>query len=51
MRIDEILFYRKCWCDLRSFLTDASLDKPCEYYYAKDILQVMLSIERKFDNC
>lgn len=49
MRDDELLFYLKCWREMRGFLTEVVRDDTGEYPFAKDVLALMKSIERKYE--
>lgn len=49
MRDDELLFYMKCWREMQHFLAEVVRDNAEEYPFAKDVLGLMRSIERKFE--
>ena len=48
-REDEPMFYMKCWREMQSFLTEVVRDNTGDYPFAKDVLNLMRSIERKFE--
>lgn len=48
-RDDELLFYMECWRELQGFLSEAVRDNIEDYPFAQDFLNLMRSIERKFD--
>lgn len=48
-REDELMIYMECWREMQSFLTDVVRDNTGEYPFAKDVLDLMRSIERKFE--
>ena len=50
-RDDELMFYTECWRELRSFLTEVVRDNTGEYPFAQDVLNLMRSIERKYEGC
>lgn len=50
-RDDELMFYTECWRELRSFLTETVRDNTGEYPFAQDVLDLMRSIERKYEGC
>lgn len=50
-REDELMFYTECWRELQSFLTEVVLDNTGEYPFAQDVLNLMRSIERKYERC
>ena len=50
-RIDELMFYTECWRELRSFLSEVVRDNTGEYPFAQDVLNLMRSIERKYERC
>ena len=54
-RVDELMFYTECWRELRRFLTEVVLDdlrdNTGEYPFAQDVLNLMRSIERKYEGC
>ena len=43
------MFYMKCWREMQSFLTEVVRDNTGDYPFAKDVLNLMRSIERKFE--
>ena len=48
-RDDELMFYTECWRELRSFLSEVVRDNTGEYPFAHDVLNLMRSIERKYE--
>ena len=48
-REDELMFYMKCWREMQSFLTEVVRDSTSDYPFAKDVLDLMCSIERKLE--
>lgn len=48
-RDEDLLFYARCWKELRSFLAEVVRDEVEASLYAKDILKLMRSIERKYE--
>lgn len=48
-REEELLFYMECWRELQSFLSEAVRDNTGEYPFAEDVLNLMRSIERKYE--
>lgn len=42
---DELMFYVRCWRELRSFLADVVRDNSDECPYARDVLDLMKKIE------
>ena len=50
-RDDELMFYTECWRELRSFLSEVVRDNTGEYPFAQDVLNLMRSIERKYERC
>ena len=48
-REDELMFYMKCWRKMQSFLTEVVRDNTSDYPFAKDVLDLMRSIERKLE--
>ena len=48
-RDDELMFYTECWRELRSFLAEVVRDDSEEYPFAQDVLELMRSIERKYE--
>lgn len=51
MRDDELMFYLECWREMQSFLAEVVRDNTGEYPFAQDVLDLMKSIERKFERC
>lgn len=49
MRDDELIFYMECWREMQSFLTEVVRDNTGEYPFAQDVLNLMKSIERKYE--
>lgn len=45
----ELLFYMECWRELQSFLSEAVRDNTGEYPFAENVLNLMRSIERKYE--
>lgn len=45
---DELMFYVRCWRELRSFLADLVRDNSDECPYARDVLTLMKKIENKY---
>ena len=43
------MFYMECWREMQNFLTEVVLDNTGGYPFAKDVLDLMRSIERKFE--
>ena len=41
------LFYMKCWLEMKIFLSEVVRDDAERCPYAKDVLKLMRSIERK----
>lgn len=41
----ELMFYVRCWRELRSFLADVVRDNSDECPYARDVLDLMKKIE------
>ena len=39
----------ECWCELQGFWADAVRDNAGEYPFAEDVLNLMRSIERKYE--
>ena len=50
-RDDELMFYTECWRELQSFLSKVVRDNTGEYPFAQDVLNLMRSIERKYERC
>ncbi len=50
-RDDELMFYAECWRELRNFLAEVVRDNTGEYPFAQDVLNLMRSIERKYEGC
>lgn len=50
-RDDELMFYTECWRELRNFLAEVVRDNTGEYPFAQDVLNLMRSIERKYERC
>ena len=50
-RDDELMFYTECWRELQSFLSEVVMDNTGEYPFAQDVLNLMRSIERKYEGC
>ena len=50
-RDDELMFYTACWRELRNFLAEVVRDNTGEYPFAQDVLNLMHSIERKYEGC
>lgn len=50
-RDDELMFYVECWRDLQSFLSEVVCDDTGEYPFARDVLDLMRSVERKHERC
>lgn len=50
-RDDELMFYTECWRELRSFLSEVVRDNTGGYPFAQDVLNLMRSIERKYERC
>lgn len=48
-REDELIFYMECWREMQSFLTEVVRDNIDDYPFAKDVLNLMRSIERKLE--
>lgn len=48
-REEELLFYMECWCELQGFWAEAVRDNAGEYPFAEDVLNLMRSIERKYE--
>ena len=48
-RDDELMFYTECWRELRSFLAEVVCDDSEEFPFAQDVLNLMRSIERKYE--
>lgn len=48
-REEELLFYMECWRELQSFLSEAVRDNTGEYLFAENVLNLMRSIERKYE--
>lgn len=48
MRDDELMFYCQCWREMQNFLAEVVRDNTGEYPFAKDVLDLMRSIERKY---
>lgn len=48
-REDELMFYMECWREMQNFLTEVVRDNTGGYPFAKDVLDLMRSIERKFE--
>ena len=48
-RDDELMFYTECWRELQSSLSVDVRNNSCEYPFAQDVLNLMLSIERKYE--
>ena len=46
---EELLFYMECWRDMQSFLAEAVRDNTGEYPFAENVLNLMRSIERKYE--
>lgn len=46
-RDDELMFYVDCWREMQSFLTEVVREDTGEYPFAKDVLDLMRSVERK----
>lgn len=49
MRGEELMFYMECWHEMQSFLAEVVRDNTGEYPFAKDVLDLMKSIERKYE--
>lgn len=49
MRDDELIFYMECWREMQSFLTEVVRDNTGDYPFARDVLNLMKSIERKYE--
>ena len=43
------MFYMECWREMQNFLTEVVRDNTGGYPFAKDVLDLMRSIERKFE--
>ena len=50
-RDDELMFYTECWRELRSCPSEVERDTAGEYPFAQDVLNLMRSIERKYERC
>lgn len=50
-RDEELMFYCECWREMQSFLTEVVRDNTGEYPFAKDVLDLMRSIEQKYERC
>ena len=50
-RDDELMFYTECWRELRSFLSEVVRDSTGENTFSQDVLNLMRSIERKYERC
>lgn len=50
-RDEELMFYCRCWREMQSFLAEVVRDNTGEYPFAKDVLDLMRSIERKYEGC
>ena len=48
-REEELLFYMECWREMQSILTEVVRDSTGEYPFAEDVLNLMRSIERKYE--
>ena len=48
-REEELLFYMECWRELQSFISEAVRDNTGEYPFAENVLNLMRSIERKYE--
>ena len=48
-REEELLFYMECWRELQSFLSEAVRDNTGEFPFAENVLNLMRSIERKYE--
>ena len=48
-REDELMFYMECWREMQNFLTEVVRDSTSDYPFAKDVLDLMRSIERKLE--
>ena len=43
------MFYMECWREMQNFLTEVVRDNTGGYTFAKDVFDLMRSIERKFE--
>ena len=43
------MFYMECWREMQNFLTEVVRDSTSDYPFAKDVLDLMRSIERKLE--
>lgn len=50
-RDDELMFYMECWREMQHFLTEVVRDNAGEYPFARDVLDLMQSIEKKYERC
>ena len=50
-RDDELMFYVECGRELQNFLSEVVRDNTGEYPFAQDVLNLMRSIERKYERC
>lgn len=48
-REEELLLYMECWREMQSILTEVVRDNTGEYPFAEDVLNLMRSIERKYE--
>lgn len=50
MSSDDLMFYKRCWLELRWFCYDVIRDMPLDdyRYQAEDILSLMRNIEDNF---
>lgn len=48
-REEDLLLYMKCWREMQSFLSEVVRDDAEGYPYARDVLKLMRSIERKHE--
>lgn len=49
-RNEELSFYMKCWREMKSFLKEVAREDAERCPYARDILKLMRSIERKHED-
>lgn len=49
-REEELLFYMKCWREMKNFLSEVVRDDAEGYPYAQDILKLMRAIELKMED-
>lgn len=45
----KLLFYAKCWLEMKCFLADVVRKDAEEYPYVRDVLKLMRLIERKHE--